>query len=186
MAMARSKSLDEKRKEAVRKLVIELVRDRFGGNQTHAAKALGVSQPFVRELLQGTKGGSLAIVEGLANLNHVLVDRILARESTDLEVALDFFRDAFSEKAIRAARAEAERGVKHDPRGWALFLRERQAEEDAATDTDILGAQVEKERESAAPEPKSAVSRKEPPRAPADTGSLLTVRRAPVKRAKHG
>jgi hypothetical protein len=136
-----TRSLDEERKKRVAERLRRLVDDDFGGNQSAAAKALGVTQPFISDVLNFKRTAATAMLEAIANHSNVLVDRLLDREMTSLDVALDYMGDEVGADARRAARAEALKGVTKTPKQWGQFLR---AHRPGTTDAEDLLAEMDK------------------------------------------
>jgi len=95
------KALPPDQDEAVRALAAKLVRDHFGGNESAAAKRLGMSQPMLHEIIQGTRGAGVSTLIALADYANMSVDAVLGRSATG-EAPLRQHPD------WPAARAEAE------------------------------------------------------------------------------
>lgn len=66
--MPASKAMAPEEKRVVQNLASGLLHSRFGGNQTAFAKALGVSQATVSELVSGKKAGGKTLIRMLAML----------------------------------------------------------------------------------------------------------------------
>lgn len=66
--------------------------DRYGGNQTHAAKDLGVSQGHISAVLNGSRGVGIDMVVQLAERLHMRTDAVLGlderSEDAELEAAI--------------------------------------------------------------------------------------------------
>jgi len=63
---ARAVSVEEN--EHLRAVARALMAERYGGNQTRLAKALGVEQAFVSDFLLGKRGAGVAMIRGLERL----------------------------------------------------------------------------------------------------------------------
>ena len=75
--MAQTKGLDPVQRAAVRSLLRAIVDRDFGGNQTRAAKELGVSQPFVSEVLKDGRGAGTSLLVGMRDYLGVTLDDVL-------------------------------------------------------------------------------------------------------------
>lgn len=60
------KSLKEREKNLLRTRLQKLVEEEFGGKPTHAAHALGVSQPYLSDVLAGRRSGGIKLLRGYA------------------------------------------------------------------------------------------------------------------------
>lgn len=58
--------MTELEKEAVREKLRALVQRDFHGNQTHAAKALGVTQAYVSDVLNAKRAGGMKLIRGMS------------------------------------------------------------------------------------------------------------------------
>lgn len=76
-----TKALDAPSREAARAFLRRFVDERFDGNHTRAATALGVSQAYVSDLLSGAKGAGSKILLALAEKTGVSLDVVLGRTS---------------------------------------------------------------------------------------------------------
>ncbi|MEJ7728186.1 MAG: helix-turn-helix transcriptional regulator [Polyangiaceae bacterium] len=139
----RTRSLDDVRKERVARRLERLVEDDFGKNQSEAAKALGVAQPFISDVISGKRTAGVAMLEAIADRTNVLIDRILERPMTSLDVALDYMGDEVGMAARRAARDEALKGSSKTPKQWAQYLRADRSRQAEQTDAETLLAELQ-------------------------------------------
>lgn len=74
------KSLESKSKKHVQEFVRKLVEEEFGGNQTEAGKALGLSQAMISSLIASGRGGGLRSIVAIADYTKKSTDEILGRK----------------------------------------------------------------------------------------------------------
>lgn len=72
-----SMGLDQKKNERVRALAKQVLRDRFGENESDLSDALGVSPSTVNRFLSGKQGTSAEVAMALAKLAGVDIDVLL-------------------------------------------------------------------------------------------------------------
>jgi transcriptional regulator with XRE-family HTH domain len=70
------KSLSPEQAERVRQLLERVVEERFS-TKTEAAKALGVSQPFLSQVLKGVHGAGMTVLHGLSRLTGRSIDDLM-------------------------------------------------------------------------------------------------------------
>jgi hypothetical protein len=139
--MPRTKSLSLDRREATKKFVKKIVDERFGGNRSAAAKAFGVSQSMLHEVLEGTRGAGITVLESVADFARCSIDEVMGRkvpgvsgtlravrpdeaedESPERAAAVAFARaNDISEEAIRQVQAQAVRAL--TPEQWYARIR---------------------------------------------------------------
>ncbi|HEU4411642.1 MAG TPA: helix-turn-helix transcriptional regulator [Polyangiaceae bacterium] len=70
------KSLSPEQAERVREILQKVVEERFS-TKTEAAKALGVSQPFLSQVLKGVHGAGMTVLHGLSRLTGRSIDELM-------------------------------------------------------------------------------------------------------------
>jgi transcriptional regulator with XRE-family HTH domain len=80
LAAVAERALDEPRNEAVRAVVRDLMRDRYEGNLSATARAIGVSPSLLSELLSGRRGAGMRFVQKLSALTGRGVDGLIGGE----------------------------------------------------------------------------------------------------------
>ncbi len=83
------KSFDLELRERVRLLLEKIVDEEFDGNRTQAAKALGVSQSYVTELLKASRGVGPTILVSIADRARVSIDELMGRQRFDAPLDSD-------------------------------------------------------------------------------------------------
>ena len=144
----RSKGMDPEQSAAVRRLLQQLVNDDFKGNESATARALGVSQSLVYEMLSGIRGAGPRLIESIANYRGISFDEVVGRvvgESKDRVVdalypnrgqALSLATTlGYSAGAIRAVQSLARQdGCDISVRQWLeLVMRHEQNLRDLGT-----------------------------------------------------
>lgn len=76
--MPSSKALSSRQNDIAREVLRVLLRDRFEGDQTVAANALGVSQPTLSNFLSGERGTGPKMLAGIAKVDPAAAASILA------------------------------------------------------------------------------------------------------------
>ena len=71
------KSVEFAQAERARATVRELVRERFDGNATAAASAMGGAQPTLSEFLNGNRGPGVKLLNGISRVTGLSMDRLL-------------------------------------------------------------------------------------------------------------
>lgn len=155
MAGPGSKSLSEERAQAARAFTQRLVQERFAGNTSAAARALGVSQAQLYEFLNGIRGPGMKMLEAVADHARVSLDSVLGRApeqtgersveapddladpSPERAAAVRFARaNGLPEAAIRAVQALPVR--QRTPEQWYDRIKVEAAE--LRTDEDVASA----------------------------------------------
>jgi transcriptional regulator with XRE-family HTH domain len=77
--MAKTKSLTPAQNEHLREVLRELVEKDFSGNQSATAKALGVGQSLVSEVLAGGRGVGPKFIQNLADYTGRTIDELYGR-----------------------------------------------------------------------------------------------------------
>lgn len=102
--MAKSKALDADTVERVRAQIVAWVSSEHGDNVTAAARALGVTQTALRDVVKGNRGVGAKVLEAFAEATGRSIDGLMGRPSSDdLEPAwgsLPGYRE--SERELRA------------------------------------------------------------------------------------
>jgi hypothetical protein len=75
--MKATKALDKDQVARVRDLAARLVRERHGGNVSAAARALGVSQAALNDLVTGNRGAGLRLATAIVDYAGVSLDEII-------------------------------------------------------------------------------------------------------------
>jgi len=75
----RTKALREEENEAVRAFVRNIIRDRFDGNQSAAAKKWGVTQPMISDLLSRKRGAGMKLLSAVSTYSGISIDQILGK-----------------------------------------------------------------------------------------------------------
>jgi transcriptional regulator with XRE-family HTH domain len=75
--MARTKALPAEENEKARAFLSKIVREDFKGNESAAAKRIGISQSMLHEFLAGTRGAGQNVLRAIAIYAGVSVDVVL-------------------------------------------------------------------------------------------------------------
>lgn len=103
--MSKSKALDPATVERVRGEIAAWVNDEHGENVTAAARALGVTQTALRDVVKGNRGVGAKVLEAFAEATGRSIDGLLGRSATEdanepAWGSLPGYRE--SERALRA------------------------------------------------------------------------------------
>lgn len=75
--MTSGKSMDIVSSARVKKLLVALIETQFGGKQTTAAKALGVSQSHISGVISGRTGPGMNLLVALRDWTGLSIDALL-------------------------------------------------------------------------------------------------------------
>jgi transcriptional regulator with XRE-family HTH domain len=81
LGVVKTRALDDSRNEAVRATVRALMRDRYEGNLSRTARAIGVSPSLLSELLAGSRGAGMRFVQKLSAITGQPLDVLIGASS---------------------------------------------------------------------------------------------------------
>jgi transcriptional regulator with XRE-family HTH domain len=84
MGATGGKSLSLEQNENLRRALKRLVDEEFEGIATRAAKALGVSQPLISGILDGSKGAGPKVIQAIADYTGRSIDDLYGRPALPL------------------------------------------------------------------------------------------------------
>lgn len=103
------KALREGENEAVRAFVRDIINQRFNGNQSAAAKAWGVTQPSISDLLSKKRGAGMKLLSAVSRFAGVSIEQLVGRVPvTTIELQDRYPNRAEAAKFARAAGVEEE------------------------------------------------------------------------------
>jgi transcriptional regulator with XRE-family HTH domain len=100
------------RSDILRERLRAIVTRDFGGNQTAAAKVLGISASAINQIVHGTKEGGLPTLLAVANFEECSVDELLGRVPSAPRTTSDFpqaLTQAMNAMRLRGATVAAVR-----------------------------------------------------------------------------
>lgn len=106
------KALSTQQNEDLRRVVAQLVEEKFEGNKTAAAKELGLSSSALQEFLKGTRGAGAKMLNALADLTGQSLDTLMGRPEHDdvRQVRTHRYADAIGNRPLwKGLRAKLER-----------------------------------------------------------------------------
>jgi plasmid maintenance system antidote protein VapI len=103
----KSKSLNPQANTRIRELLREILDRDFGGNKTHAAKALKVSASMIGETLKGTRGAGTTLIQALADYTGKTTDDLLGR--TEITRETDAYSQVLPSRPVLGNHREFER-----------------------------------------------------------------------------
>lgn len=109
--MAQTKSFTDEQNAAVRAFVVGVLADRFGNNQSRAARAIGVQQGSLNEFLNGRRGAGMKLIVGVSKAVGVPVSAVLGESVADAEAAEVSDQFPARAEAIRAWKKPMEQAV---------------------------------------------------------------------------
>jgi hypothetical protein len=107
----RTKALREEENEAVRAFVRNIIRDRFDGNQSAAAKKWGVTQPMISDLLSRKRGAGMKLLSAVSTYSGISIDQILGK--APLPELIVELQDRYPNR-VEAARFARASGVEEE------------------------------------------------------------------------
>jgi transcriptional regulator with XRE-family HTH domain len=116
-----AKSVGKEENDRLRTLAAQLLREKFGGNQTAMAAALGVSQGMVSDFLASKKGAGVTVLRALERIASTsslagALQRGLSDPFPSRQVVLALARGAGADESVLAALA-ADAPATHDDPG---------------------------------------------------------------------
>ncbi len=132
-----TKGLSPKRLEHAKAFVQAIVDRDFGKNVNAAAKAFGISQPQLADLLGDRGGAGIKLLEAVADYEHVMIDHVIGRSAPAGTGATDTIEArgraviaarvlGYTEEAIESVRAQAPPDRELTPREWLLQIEAAQ------------------------------------------------------------
>lgn len=99
----RTKTMSPERADAFRETLRKLINERFDGKVVPASKRLGLSHSIIYEVLEGTRGPGMKVIEKVAAFTGQTLDELLGLPGRTVLPSMLGARDDF-----RASRAEIE------------------------------------------------------------------------------
>lgn len=91
---------------------------RLDNNQTALGQAIGATQSSVSQWASGQSSPGMPNIEALARLLDKRVAEVLEGDRYPLETCLAYWAGRWGPSVVAEARRLAEKGEKHDARGW--------------------------------------------------------------------
>lgn len=110
----RTKSIDAKMMAHVRERLRDFVENRYGGNVSRAAKAYGISQAHLNDVLNEKRGLGVPVLLQIATVEKCSLDELLGLPGASVQTVRDAYRLLFRVQGIDLDVAESYLEAAHE------------------------------------------------------------------------